>query len=110
MQPLGSVLELDARRYVVVGHRITRDGEVMAPGYLVVPYPLGFVDPESIQVVPASAFGAVVHEGYANDEGDAYLEEFAALAEASAGVPYTEYEASVRLLADFAREEGGHDR
>ena len=60
VQPLGSVLQVDGRRYVVVGHRLVRDGDGVATGYLTVPYPLGFVGAESLQVLPASAVEAVV--------------------------------------------------
>ena len=99
------MLSIGERRYVVVGHRMTRDGELVGPGYVVVPYPLGFVDADSLQVVPASEVGAVVGEGYVSDASDAYLSDFSALAEANSAIAYDEYVASARLLRDFAREE-----
>ena len=51
---------MDGRRYVVVGHRLVCDGDGVATSYLTVPYPLGFVGAESLQVLPASAVEAVV--------------------------------------------------
>lgn len=51
---------MGGRRYVVVGHRLVRDGDGVATDYLTVPYPLGFVGAESLQVLPASAVEAVV--------------------------------------------------
>lgn len=105
---IGGVVSIGERRFVVVGHRIAPDGETMGPGYLVVPYPLGFVDAESLSLVPASAVDAVAHSSYADAQGDAYLAEFRRLAEVTTGIPVAEYEASERLLADFAREEASH--
>lgn len=108
LQPLGSVLAIGEHRYVVIGHRIVRDGDQAGPGYVVVPYPLGFVDADSLATVPASAVDEVVSAGLANEASDAYLESFDALAQESAGIAYDEYLSSERLLADFAREEAGN--
>ena len=102
------MLAVGERRFVVVGHRLTRDGEAMGAGYVLVPYPLGFVDAESLTVVPASAVDEVVCAGFADASTASYLSDFEALAQASAGIPYSEYAASVRLLRDFAREEAHH--
>lgn len=108
LQPVGSVVAIGARRFVVVGHRLTRDGVTVGAGYALVPYPLGFVDAGSLTVAPASSVDEVVCAGYANEATAAYLEEFEALAQANADVPYDEYAESVRLLQDFAREEAHH--
>ena len=108
LQPLGSVLAIGEHRYVVIGHRIVRDGERVGPGYVVVPYPLGFVDADSLATVPASAVDEVVSAGLASEASDTYLESFGALVQESAGISYDEYQASERLLADFAREEASN--
>ena len=107
LQPIGSVLVVGERRYVVVGHRMTRDGDHVGAGYLLVPYPLGFVDADSLQLVPASKTGAVLHAGLCNETGSAYLGAFEALATANEALSYEEYQSSVRLLHDFAAQEGG---
>ena len=108
LQPLGSVLAIGARRFVVVGHRMTPDGATTGAGYVLVPYPLGFVTTESLTVVPASVVDEVVSTGFSNDATATYLAEFEALARANAAVPFSEYAESVRLLQDFAREEAHH--
>lgn len=80
----------------------------MAVGYVLVPYPLGFVGPESLSVVPASLVGQAVAEGYVADAGGRHLADLAELARATAGVPADEYAESLRLLRDFAQEGGTH--
>lgn len=87
---------------------MTRDGFDAGMGYVVVPYPLGFVDAGSISLVPASSVQEVVAEGLASEAGDAHLEQLQELARAGEGIPYDEYEASVRLLRDFAQEGAAH--
>ena len=108
MHVIGSVLEIAGKRFVAVGHRVARDGDQMGLGYLVVPYPLGYVTPMSISLVPASAVSSVVHEGYANDQGASYLADFGNLVDQSAGIPASEYEASAKLLSDFMQKGGGN--
>lgn len=108
MHAIGSVLTIGERRFVVVGHRVTRDGDHMGPGYLVVPYPLGYITPVSISLVPASSVVSVLHEGYADEQGSAYLAEFDELAQRSVDIPASEYEASERLISDFIQKGGGN--
>ena len=104
LHSLGTVVRIGERRYVVAGHRMTRDGEHTGIGYVLVPYPLGFVESESLVLVSASQMGEVVAAGYANEAGDAYLAEFGKLAQASAGIPYEAYEHNMELLRGLAHE------
>ena len=106
--PIGSVVLIDERRFVVMGHRMTRDGEGVAAGYVLVPYPLGFADTSSLAVVPASRVDEVVAEGFSNEAGTAHLEELDGLAHALAEIPYSEYESGVQLLREFAEKGGAH--
>lgn len=104
LQAIGSVVTIGERRYVVAGHRLVRDGEGMGPGYVLVPYPLGFVGAESLALVAASQVGEVVHEGLATDDGTAYLEQFEALAAESASIPSEVFEYEATLLRGLAQE------
>lgn len=81
---------------------------MVGAGYVLVPYPLGFVDADSLTVVPASAVDEVVVAGFADQATTSYLAQFEALAQASAGIPYSEYVESERLLRDFAAQEVRH--
>lgn len=108
LHAIGTVVALGGRRYVVVGHRMAPDGERMGIGYVLVPYPLGFVDAESLSVVPASRVEDVVAEGYDAEPGERHLEGLAELAQATSDVPASEYAESLRLLHDFAQEGDAH--
>lgn len=105
---IGSVVRVGDRRYVVAGHRMTRSGFDVGMGYVLVPYPLGFTDANSISLVPVDAVHQIVTEGFANKAGIAHLAQLEELAQASEGISYEDYEASVRLLHYFA-QEGGSD-
>lgn len=107
--PIGSVVQVGARRLVVVGHRFVPDGDTVGVGYLLVPYPLGFVGTESLSVVPASRVTEVASEGLANEDGAAYLEELGELAQASTGIAQEEFEQATALLGALAAEKGASD-
>ena len=106
LHAIGSVVAIDGRRFVVIGQRLTRDGENVGAGYVLVPYPLGFVDADSLAVVPASRVSEIVAEGFESDTGADHLAQFEEFADALADTPYSEYASSVQLLQDFAREGG----
>lgn len=92
---------------------MTQDGEGTGIGYVVVPYPLGFVSADSLALVPASQVTEAIAAGYANEAGDAYLARYDELAGESADIPYEAYAHNVTLLQGLASEgfdqEGGAD-
>ena len=108
LEPIGSVVSIEDRRFVVIGHRMTRDGEGVGAGYVLVPYPLGFVDANSLFEVPASRVGEVVVKGFSNEDCVAHVAQFEEFAQQMADVSYDEFVSSVQLLHDFA-EGGGAD-
>lgn len=108
LEPIGSVVSIDDRRFVVIGHRMTRDGDDVGAGYVLVPYPLGFANADSLFVVPASRVGEVVAKGFSNDDGVAHVAQLEELAQAMGDITYAEYASGVQLLHEFA-EGGGAD-
>lgn len=108
LEPIGSVVSIDDRRFVVIGHRMTREGEGVGAGYVLVPYPLGFVDANSLFEVPASRVGEVVAKGLSNDDGVAHVAQLEELAQAMGDITYAEYASGVQLLHDFAQEGGAN--
>ena len=105
---IGSVIRVENQRFVVVGHRMTRDDQLVGLGYLVVPYPLGFVEMDNLTVIPASRVDALVCAGLDNKEGQDYLAELDAVVQQSAGMGYDDYADAVLLLKGLA-ENGGLD-
>ena len=102
--PIGSIIGCDNDSFVVISHRMTRDGAQMGVGYLCVPYPLGFVDQNSLLMIPASRVDSLIHEGFANEAGSQYLAQLEAVAQEVVGLPYHEYADSVLLLRGLAQE------
>ena len=85
-----------------------RDGAQVGMGYVVVPYPLGFVGINSLSVVPARAVGRVAADGLMTDVGRAHLGELEKLARESEGISYNEYADNVLLLQGMAKEEAAN--
>ena len=89
---------------------MTRDGERLGVGYVVVPYPLGFVGEESLSLVPASAGSEVVAEGLSSEAGVDYLAQLEELARVEAETPYEAYAQGIALVREFVREEASDAR
>ena len=105
---IGSVVAVRGRRFVVVGHRVVRDGGHAGLGYLVVPYPFGFVDSDSLSLMPAAGVECVVRPGHRDDLGDTYLAELDAIAERNATIPYDDYADAVLAWRKYLVKEEDH--
>lgn len=86
---------------------MARDGSHISPGYLLVPYPLGFIAASSLTLTPASHIDEVVSVGFVSPEGEDYLREFGAIADESDGMAYDEYADAVQAFRNYLREEAG---
>ena len=72
MHAVGSVIDIRGSRFVVCGYRpFDKDGTVDV-GYLLVPYPLGFVSLDSFSLVTADTDYPVVYEGFRNEDAERY--------------------------------------
>ena len=107
--PIGSVVRIKDVRLVVIGHRMARDGESIGMCYLLVPYPLGFVDASSLSLTPASKIDEVVSRGYETDEGNEYLTGLQGMAESAKGVGYDDFADAVLSFNNYLKEKGGQD-
>ena len=69
---IGSVIDLGGKTLSVIGYTVgeTKDGK--KPGYVLVPYPFGFVSFDKFLFMPADASATVLFEGYTDKEGEAY--------------------------------------
>ena len=72
MHAIGSVIDIHGGKFVICGYRPFDNAGMVGMGYLVVPYPLGFVDVDSFSVVAADTYYPVVHEGYCNKDSEDY--------------------------------------
>lgn len=72
MHAVGSVIDVQGGKFVVCGFRPFENDGTVGMGYLVVPYPLGFVNVDSFSLVSSDADYPVVHEGYRNKDAESY--------------------------------------
>ncbi len=62
--PIGSVIEIQKRKFVVAGYSpFLKKGEVL-PAYTAVPYPLGYLSMGETLVFPIDEVDAILEEGY----------------------------------------------
>lgn len=86
LHTVGSLVEADGVIRMVCGYRLIDDNGTIGVGYILVPYPFGFIDESSISMLPASRIGQVFSEGSRDEEALAFvqpLEEIANAAESS---------------------------
>ena len=72
MHAVGSVIAIQDNKFMVCGYRpIEQDGAV-GMGYLLLPYPLGFMDADSFSLVSGDTDYPTVFEGFRNEEAEQY--------------------------------------
>lgn len=72
MHAVGSVIDIKGGKFVVCGYRPFDDGGKVGMGYLLVPYPLGFMNLDSFSLVSSETDYPVVHEGFRNEDNEKY--------------------------------------
>lgn len=72
MHAVGSIIDIEGGKFVVCGYRPYDNEGTVGMGYLLVPYPLGFVNLDSFSLVPSDADYPLVHEGFCNEDGEQY--------------------------------------
>lgn len=72
MHAVGSVIDIKGGKFVVCGYRpFDNDGKV-GMGYLLVPYPLGFVNLDSFSLVSSENDYPTIHEGFRSEDAESY--------------------------------------
>ena len=111
MLAVGSAVIIGSNTFIVCGYRpIEQDGHVDM-GYLLVPYPLGYVNIDSLSLVTADNDYPVAHTGFRNNDAQAYdclLEQVRDLGRnvTAEAVVAIVNEATEELLADLVTIEG----
>lgn len=88
--PIGSVLRLGGKQFVAVGYRpVEKDGTV-ALAYILFPWPLGFLNGQSVYLYPVSEAAEVLAEGYQSKDGNRFLKKMEDIDEKGKDVDYGE--------------------
>lgn len=106
---IGSVVRIHESKFVVIGHRMARDELNIGMCYILVPYPLGFVDASSLSLTPIGRVDTVLAQGYCPDAGMEYLDELSKLVEESEGIRYDDYADAVLSFKNYLKEERVQD-
>ena len=89
LHTVGSLVEAGGAIRMVCGYRLIDDDGKIGVGYILVPYPLGFIDEGSVTMTPANRIGQAFFEGQRSEEALAFirpLEEIANACEDSSGL------------------------
>lgn len=70
--PVGSVIKADNTTYLIVGIKFFDQDNCFVKHYVIVPFPAGQFDSNSLRVVRADDV-ELIREGYRNNETDAFL-------------------------------------
>ena len=84
--PIGSVFRLGGKQFVAVGYRpVEKDG-----AYILFPWPLGFLNRQSVYLCPVSEAGEALAEGYQSEAGDRFLRKMEEIEEKGKEADYGE--------------------
>lgn len=88
--PIGSVFRLGGKQFVAVGYRpVEKDGAV-ALAYILFPWPLGFLNRQSVYLCPVSEASEALAEGYQSEAGDRFLRKMEEIEEKGKEADYGE--------------------
>lgn len=71
--PLGSVIGIQKKKFIISGYRPIENSGNVAAGYMILPYPLGYINQNSIFICPVSSVEEVFFEGYQNERSERFL-------------------------------------
>lgn len=89
--PIGSVLCANNKKALVVGYHFETEDDKFVTSYLVVDFPMGYINTNSVGVVSVEADMDVIFEGYANDSYAAFIKNKQELYELSRNVTVSEW-------------------
>lgn len=81
---IGSVVDLGGKTLCVIGYTSNETKDGKKPGYVLVPYPFGFVSFEKLLFMPQDASCKVLFEGYTDETGELYNRMLGAVLPATA--------------------------
>lgn len=74
MKSIGTIISYQESIYMVIGYEACDIDDVIVPHYVVVPIPLGYMNPESLRVIPINEVDMIVQEGYSNSFAKKYID------------------------------------
>ncbi len=111
VHPIGTAIRVgDESTFVVAGYRLHEEGDMTGLAYLLIPYPLGYLDERSFCSSTIDIKHEVLFEGYADDVTRAYLMRLAELDEKARQASYEDIMLlmeALRLYLDEPSEEEG---
>lgn len=72
MLAVGTIVAIQDNKFMVCGYRPYDNEGKVGMGHLLVPYPMGFMNAESLSLVSSDTVFPVVHEGFRNEDGESY--------------------------------------
>jgi hypothetical protein len=96
---IGTVVERNGKRLMVAGYNLVDEDGHVGLAYLLVPCPLGFVQPDSFVLLSATDYGHVSNEGYKNKDVMAFCSSLDELRLNGASIPFEEYRNTMEDLA-----------
>lgn len=111
VHPIGTAIRVgDESTFVVVGYRLHEEDGMACLAYLLIPYPLGYLDERSFCSAPIDVKHEVLFEGYLDETTQSYLARLANLNEKTKQVSYEDImllTEALRLYLDEPSEEEG---
>ena len=105
MHAVGSVIAIQDKKFMVCGYRPIEQDDGIGMGYLLLPYPLGFMDTSSFSLVSSDADYPTVFEGFRNEDAEQYDAGLELVRKAGRGVTMDEVRAAVpAVMAELEAE------
>ena len=98
---IGSILEINQKKWVVLGYNFETNEDQFIMSYIVCAYPLGYVGEESLLTIPVDYNMELIYEGFQDDQFNIFIKSKEELYKLSKNMTVTEWN---QHLEEFERE------
>jgi hypothetical protein len=74
--PIGSIIKVSGKNFMTVGYQTMREEDHIKTGYYTVPFPMGFIDSESLGFCKDESIERVVFRGADYKRNEGFLERY----------------------------------
>lgn len=96
--PIGSVLCAKEKKAVVLGYHFETEDDRFVTSYLVVDFPMGYINSTCIGIVPVDAEMEVIFEGFRNDNFETFIKNKQELYELSKDMTVTRWNEELETI------------
>lgn len=103
--PIGSVLEISQKKWVVLGYNFETNEDQFIMSYIVCAYPLGYAGEESLLIIPVDYDMELIYEGLQDEQFNKFIKNKEEIYKLSKNMTVTEWNQHLEEFEFETRKE-----